>query len=214
MTLSKGKKVIGCKWLYRKKEALSEGEHCKYKARLVIKGYAQRKGVDFDEIFSPVVKHCSIRVLLAMVAMWDLELEQMDVKTAFLHGSLEEEIYTLQPEGFVKPSSEKNVCRLRRSLYGLKQAPRQWYKRFDTFMVTHGYSRSKYDSCVYFRFLADSTILMFMLYVDDMLITCKSFQKIQKLKQEFNSEFEMKDLSCAKKILGMEILRDRKRGKL
>ena len=108
----------------QKKKASSEGEHCRYKTRLVVKDYAQRKGVDFDEIFSPMVKHCSIRVLLAMVAMWDLELEQMDVKTAFLHGSLEEEIYTLQSEGFVKPNSEKKVCRLRRSLYGLKQTPR------------------------------------------------------------------------------------------
>ena len=81
-------------------------------------------------------------------------------------------------------------------------------------MVTHGYSRSKYDSCVYFRFLADGSILMLMLYVDDMLIACKSFQEIQKLKQELNSEFEMKDLGCAKKILGMKILRDKKRGKL
>ena len=120
VTLPKGKKAIGCKWVYRKKEASSESEHCKYKARLVVKDYAQRKGVDFDEIFSPVVKHCSIRVLIAMVAMWDLELEQMDVKTAFLHDSLEEEIYTLQPEGFVKSSSEKKVCRLRRSFYDLK----------------------------------------------------------------------------------------------
>ena len=126
VTLPKGKKAIGCKWVYRKNEASSEGEHCRYKVRLVVKGYAQRKGVDFDEIFSPVVKHYSIRVLLVMVDMWDLEVEQMDVKTAFLHGSLEEEIYTLQLEGFVKPSREKKVCRLRRSLYGLKQALRQW----------------------------------------------------------------------------------------
>ncbi|KAK8953906.1 hypothetical protein KSP39_PZI002954 [Platanthera zijinensis] len=100
------------------------------------KGFTQKKGVDFDEIFSPVVKHCSIWVLLAIVALWDLELEQMDVKTTFLHGNLEEEIYILQPEGFVEPGNEKKVCKLRRSLYGLKQAPRMWNKRFDTFMTS------------------------------------------------------------------------------
>src|SRR5262249_25578014 len=139
--LPKGKKAIGCKWLYRKKEVSSELEPPRYKARLVAKGYAQKKGIDFTEIFSPVVKHCSIRIMLAMVAIWDLELEQLDVKTAFLHGDLDEEIYMLQPEGFIHRGSEKLVCKLKRSLYGLKQAPRMWYKRFDSFMLTHGYSR-------------------------------------------------------------------------
>ena len=90
-------------------------------------------------------------MLLAFVALFDLELEQLDVKTVFLHGELEEEIYMKQPEGFVVPGKEQYVCRLKKSLYGLKQAPRQWYKRFDTFMTAQGYTRSWYDNCVYFR---------------------------------------------------------------
>ncbi|KAK8926176.1 hypothetical protein KSP39_PZI018366 [Platanthera zijinensis] len=210
VNLPKGAKAIRSKWVFRKKESTSGKDQWRYKARFVAKGFVQKRGVDFDEIFSPVVKHCSIRMLLAIAAMWDMELEQMDVKTAFLHGSLDEEIYILQPDGFVRPGDEKKVCKLKRSLYGLKQAPRMWNKRFSTFMTSHGYSRSQYDSCVYYRFLANGDILILMLYVDDMLIACKSAREIQVLKQTLHAEFEMKDLGHAQKILRMEIKRDRK----
>ena len=137
--LPAGKRAIGCKWVFKKKQGISEKEGIRYKARLVAKGYSQKKGIDYDEIFSPVVRHTSIRLVLALVASWDLHLEQMDVKTAFLHGDLEEEIYMEQPEGFVQPEEEKLVCKLTKSLYGLKQAPRQWYKRFDSYMLRIGY---------------------------------------------------------------------------
>ena len=110
-----------------------EGEW--FKARLVAKGYSQRHGIDYDEVFSPVVKHTSIRVMLALVAHRDLELEQLDVKTTFLHGNLEEEIFMEQPEGFKKPGTENLVCKLKKTLYGLKQSPKQWYKRIDSYMI-------------------------------------------------------------------------------
>ncbi|GKG08380.1 transposable element, partial [Tanacetum coccineum] len=103
----------------------------RYKARLVAKGYSQKEGIDYK---SPVVRHTSIRVLLSLVAHHDLELEQLDVKTTFLHGDLEEEIYMSQPEGFAVQGKEDYVCKLQKSLYGLKQSPRQWYKRLDSFM--------------------------------------------------------------------------------
>jgi ATP-binding cassette subfamily B (MDR/TAP) protein 1 len=96
----------------------------RYRARLVVKGYAQKEEIDFNEIFSPVVRLTTIKVVLAMCAIFDLHLEQLDVKTAFLHGELEEEIYMLQPEGFAEIGKENFVCRLNKSLYGLKQAPR------------------------------------------------------------------------------------------
>ena len=99
------------------------------------KGYAQKEGIDYNEVFSPVVKHSSIRILLALVAQLDLELVQMDVKTAFLHGDVEEEIYMSQPDGFKVDGKEKMVCKLDKSLYRLKQSLRQWYKRFDKFMI-------------------------------------------------------------------------------
>ena len=110
---------------------------------MVAKGYSQREGIDFNEVFSPVMRHSSIHVVLAMVALFDLELEQLDVKKAFLHGELKEQIYMHQLEGFVIEGKEDHVCLLKKSLYGLKQSPRQWYKRFDTFMIGHGYSDRK-----------------------------------------------------------------------
>ncbi|KAG8498697.1 hypothetical protein CXB51_005124 [Gossypium anomalum] len=184
------------------------------KARLVAKGYSQVPGVDFTDVFSPVVKHSSIRALLGIVAMHDLELEQLDVKTAFLHGELEEDIYMQQPEGFTVSEKEDYVCLLKKSLYGLKQSPRQWYKRFDSFMTSHDFKRSSFDSCVYFKKNNDGSFVYLLLYVDDMLIAAKDKGEIRKVKAQLSEEFEMKDLGPAKKILGMEILRDRKTSKL
>lgn len=209
-----GKKAIGCKWVYKKKEDPSNLGGTRYKARLVAKGFAQREGVDYNEIFSPVVKHTSIRVLLSIVAHGELELEQLDVKTAFLHGDLEEEIYMHQPEGYKVEGKERQVCRLRKSLYGLKQSPRQWYKRFDSFMLKHGFSRSEYDCCVYIRKLRGGDYIYLLLYVDDMLIASKSKVEIDRLKSQLGKEFEMKDMGAAKKILGMEIRRERSNRKL
>lgn len=185
------------------------GEEPRYKARLVAKEFTQRQGIDFNEIFSPVVKHSSIRVILALTAHEDFELEQLDVKTAFLHGGLEEEIYMAQPEGYVQAGEEDKVCLLKRSLYGLKQSPRQWYKRFDAHMIKHGYIRSSYDTCVYYKEYKKGKFIYLLLYVDDMLIACKDKSEIEKTKDFLKKEFEMKELGDAKKILGMEITRNR-----
>ncbi|KAG8496699.1 hypothetical protein CXB51_007954 [Gossypium anomalum] len=142
--------------------------------------------------------------------MHDLELEQLDVKTAFLHGELEGDIYMQQPEGFTVSKKEDYVCLLKKSLYGLKQSPRQWYKRFDSFMTSHDFKRSSFDSCVYFKKNNDGSFVYLLLYVDDMLIAAKDKGEIRKVKAQLSEEFEMKDLGPAKKILGTEILRDRK----
>ena len=158
-----------------------------------------------------MVRHTSIRVLLVIVAIHDLELEQLDVKTAFLHGDLDEDIYMEQPEGFVVDGKSNMVCKLKKSLYGLKQSPRQWYKRFDHFMLESGFHRSIKDACVYFKRLGNDFWVYLLLYVDDMLIASKDQNEINKLKMLLKSEFEMKNLGEARKILGMEIGRDRKR---
>ena len=114
-----GRKTIGSKWFKRKTNAAGRIE--KYKTRLVAKGYSQVEGVNFGEIFSPMVKLTSISVLMSLAATFDLEIEQMDVKTTFLHGDFEEEMYMKQPEGFTMKGKEEMVCRLKKSLYGLKQ---------------------------------------------------------------------------------------------
>ena len=131
--------------------------------------------------------------------MHDLELEQLDVKTAFLHGELEEEIYMDQAEGCIVPNKENYVCKLKKSLYGLKQSPRQWYKRFDSFILLHGFKRSEYDSCVYIK-IVDGLPIYLLLYIDDMLIAAKSRKEITTIKKLLSSEFDMKDLSAVKKI--------------
>ena len=120
--LPKGKKALHNKWVYRIKQEHDGSK--RYKARLVVKRFQQREGVDYTEIFSPVVKLTTVRLVLSIVAAEDLHLEQLDVKTAFLHGELEEDIYMVQPEGFLSREKKDLVCKLKRSLYGLKQAPR------------------------------------------------------------------------------------------
>ncbi|KAG8485971.1 hypothetical protein CXB51_019324 [Gossypium anomalum] len=142
-------------------------EEPRYKVRLVAKGYSQIPGVDFTDVFSAVVKHSLIRALLGIVAMHDLELEQLD-------------------------------------------SPRQWYKRFDSFMTSHDFKRSSFDSCVYSMKNSDGSFVYLLLYVDDMLIATKDKGEIRKVKAQLSEKFEMKDLGPAKKILGIEILRDRK----
>ena len=125
-----------------------DGGKKQYKDILVVKGFAKKKGIDFDEIFYPIVKMSSI---ISLVAIEYLHIEQLDVKTTFLHGDLEEEIYMQQPQGYEVKGKENLVCMLKKSLYGLKQAPRQWYLKFDKFMTEQGYDRCHSDHYVYFK---------------------------------------------------------------
>ena len=129
----------------------------KYKAKLVEKRYKQEDGIYFDEIFSLVVKMTTLRTVLGLVAAEDMEVIQMDVKTAFLHCDLHEDIYMQQPEGFVAKGKEKMVCKLKRSLHGLKQAPREWYKKFDALMQSQGFRRSQVDHCLYTKKASDGS---------------------------------------------------------
>eukprot|EP00253_Pinus_taeda_P007769 PITA_07769 len=134
--------------------------------------------------------------------------EKMDVKTKFLHGDLEEEIYMKQPEGFAMKGKNELVCKLKKSLYGLKQSPRMWYQKFDIFIWGLGFTKSKADHCVYFRLIGDRVIYL-VVYVDDMLLAGNDKEIIQDLKTQLSSKFDMKDIGAANYILGMEIKRDR-----
>jgi hypothetical protein len=211
--LPKGKRALTNRWIYRVKQEEHTSQP-RYKARLVVKGFRQRKGIDFDEIFSPVVKMSSIRVVLSLAASLDLEIEQMDVKTAFLHGDLEEEIYMEQPEGFRVKGKEDYVCRLKKSLYGLKQAPRQWYKKFESVMEEQGYRKTTSDHCVFVQKFPDGDFIILLLYVDDMLIVGMNSSRIDRLKKQLSQSFAMKDLGPAKQILGIRIHRSREDKKL
>jgi hypothetical protein len=204
-----GKRSLQNKWVYKLKE--EDEEEKRYKARLVVKGFAQKKGIDFDEIFSLVVKMTSIRTILSLVAVEYLHLEQLDVKTTFLHGDLEEEIYMQQPQGYEVKGKENLVCRLKKNLYGLKQSPMQWHLKFDRFMTEQRYSRCQSDHCVYFKKLENGSFIILLLYVDDMLVAGSNMQDINVLKKKLANSFAMKDLGAAKKILGMRITRDKKK---
>lgn len=163
----------------------------------MVKGFQQKRGIDYNEIFSLVVKMTTIRLVLSIVATEDLHLEQLDVKTTFLHGDLDENIYMVQPEGFQIAGKENLVCKLTKSLYGLKQAPRQWYLKFDSFMSRKGYKKCAMDQCCYLKDFGSSYIIL-LLYVDDMLVACSNMDKINRLKEQLSEEFEMKDLGAAK----------------
>ena len=161
-----------------------------------------------------MVRHSSIGVLLACVVQFDMFPEELDVKIAFLHGNLEETIFMSQPEGYIKQGDEKKVCLLKKSLYGLKQSPRQWYLHFDEFMIKNGYLISAYNNCVYYKWLSVGIGIFLLLYVNDMLIASVDRTKISKLKEQLGSEFEMKGLGRARKILGMSIERNAVKGEL
>uniref|UniRef100_A0A2N9F5X3 Integrase catalytic domain-containing protein n=1 Tax=Fagus sylvatica TaxID=28930 RepID=A0A2N9F5X3_FAGSY len=203
--LPPGCKPLGYKWIFKRKMK-ADGSIDKYKARLVVKGYKQKEGVDYFDTYSPVTRITSIRMLIAIAALYNLEIHQMDVKTAFLNGELDEEIYMEQPEGFIVPGKEKKVCRLVKSLYGLKQAPKQWHEKFDNAMMSNGFRINECDKCVYVKNTTSGYVIV-CLYVDDMLIMGSNNDIIKATKRMLNSKFDMKDLGVADVILGIKITR-------
>ena len=212
--LPDGFKTVGCKWIFTTKRD-SKGNLERYKAHLVAKGFTQKDGIDYTETFSPVSKKDSLRIVLALVAHYDLELHQMDVKTTFLNGELEEEIYMDQPEGFVATGTENLVCRLRKSIYGLKQASRQWYIKFNDTILSYGFVEIIVDRCIYMK-VSGSKFAILVLYVDDILIAANDMGMLSDVKKYLSSNFEMKDMGEASYVIGIEIeiIRDRSQGLL
>ncbi|RVX23060.1 Retrovirus-related Pol polyprotein from transposon TNT 1-94 [Vitis vinifera] len=205
-----GTKPIGCKWIFKTKRD-SNGNVERYKARLVAKGFTQKEGIDFKETFSPVSTKDSFRIIMALVAHYDLELHQMDVKTAFLNGDIDETIYMVQPENFVSEDSKNMVCKLTKSIYGLKQASRQWYFKFHQIIVSYGFEANLMDECVYHKF-SGSKYIFLVLYVDDILLATNDISILHDTKRFLSKHFEMKDLGDASFVLGIQIHRDRSRG--
>ncbi|GJU92999.1 retrotransposon protein, putative, ty1-copia subclass [Tanacetum coccineum] len=202
-------KVVKSKWIYKKKTDM-DGKVYIYKARLVAKGFTQTYGVDYEETFSPVADIRAIRILIAIAAYYDYEIWQMDVKTAFLNGFLEEEIYMEQPEGFIDPNHPSKVCKLQRSIYGLKQASRSWNKRFDEEIKKFGFHQNLDEPCVYQK-ASGSNVIFLILYVDDIILMGNHIPSLQEVKDYLGKCFSMKDLGEAAFILGIKIYRDRSR---
>ena len=203
--LPPGSKPLGYKWIFKRKMK-TDGTIDKYKARLVIKGYKQKEGLDYFDTYSPVTRITSIRMVLAIAALRNLEIHQMDVKTAFLNGDLDEEIYMEQPEGLVAPGQEKKVCKLVKSLYGLKQAPKQWHQKFDSVVLANGFKINECDKCIYVKNTVNGYVIL-CLYVDDMLIIGSDDEMIKSTKAMLSTRFDMKDMGLADVILRVKILR-------
>ncbi|KAM2605233.1 hypothetical protein TB2_034053 [Malus domestica] len=200
---------VGNKWVFKRKIGI-DGNVETYKARLVAKGYKQREGIDYEETFSPVAMIKSIRILLAIAVYHDYEIWQMDMKTAFLNGYLEEELYMTQPEGFVSKSEKTKVCKLQRSIYGLKQASMSWNIRFDTEIKTFGFTQNEDDNCVYKKVVGEEVVFL-VLYVDDILLFGNDTAILSSVKVWLSKTFHMKDLGDASYVLGIKLYRDRSR---
>ncbi|GJT62784.1 retrovirus-related pol polyprotein from transposon TNT 1-94 [Tanacetum coccineum] len=195
--------IIGTKWVYRNK--LDEnGVVTRNKARLVAQGYNQQEGIDYDETYAPVARLESIRILLAYACALDFKLYQMDVKSAFLNGFINEEVYVAQPPGFIDFAKPNYVYRLKKALYGLKQAPKAWYDRLKAFLIKHDYSMGMVDNTLFTK-KKDSNLIIVQIYVDDIIFgstcqeMCDDFAKIM------HDEFEMSMMGELNFFLGLQI---------
>lgn len=198
-----GCKAIGLKWVFRIKRN-ADGSIKKFKARLVAKGYVQRHGIDFDEVFAPVARIETVRVIIALAASNGWEIHHLDVKTAFLHGDLNEEVYVTQPEGFKVKGNEDKVYRLHKALYGLRQAPRAWNVKLKSILKELNFAKCSKEPSL-FKKKIRGRCLFVAVYVDDLLVTGSSLDAIQEFKDEMASKFEMSDLGRLTYYLGIEV---------
>jgi hypothetical protein len=184
-----------------------------YKARLVIKGCAQRLGRDYNETFSPVARSASLRLVTAVAVRDGLTLYAADFTAAFLNGKLEEEIYMEQPDGWVAPPEHKgSYLKLVRSLYGLKQAGRVWYECLSSALLELGFIRFDSDNCVFMRRRKDTGLILLAVHVDDLTGAAPNDAAWDSFCAELNTKYELKNLGRAKEILGLEIMQDIKAG--
>ncbi|KAF5799967.1 putative RNA-directed DNA polymerase [Helianthus annuus] len=204
--LPQNRKAIGCKWVFRVKYK-SNGEVERFKARLVAKGFNQREGLDFGETFSPVVKMVTVRSIIAVAVYFGWQLFQLDVDNAFLHGTISEDVYMKLPPGYYS-KNETKVCKLVKSLYGLKQAPRKWNERLTNVLLGLGFVQSRCDHSL-FIFSKDEITVYLLVYVDDIVVTGNSVDKINQVKHVLNETFKIKDLGVLKYFLGIEVLYDK-----
>jgi hypothetical protein len=195
--------VVTGKWLFRHK-LTSAGSLDRYKARWVLRGFTQRPGVDYDETFSPVVNFTTVRAVLALALALsrDWAIHQLDVKNAFLHGTLTETVYCSEPTSFVDVAHPDLVYRLNRSLYGLKQAPRAWYNHFASYIASIGFIEAKSDTSLFIYRRGEETVYL-LLYVNDIVLTASTADLLQRTITALQREFAMKDLGPLHHFLGI-----------
>jgi hypothetical protein len=196
-------RAITLKWVYKLKKDEAETV-IKHKARLVAHEFVQQEGVDFDDAFVPIARMESVRLLLALAAQEGWRVHHMDVKSAFLNGDLKEEVYVHQPPGFIIPSKENKVLRLRKALYGLRQAPRAWNTKLDSTLKQMGFEQSSHEAAVYRRG-KDGNALLVGVYVDDLVITGTKEAEVEAFKEEMKATFHMSDLGLLSFYLGIEV---------
>lgn len=202
VNLPAGHRPIGLKWVFKAKHD-ERGHIVKHKARLVAKGYVQQCGTDFDEVFAPVARLESVRLILAVAAHQVWQVHHMDVKSAFLNGELQEEVYVQQPPGFTV-GKEGQVLKLNKALYGLWQAPRAWYSKLDACLVSLGFTRSDHEHALYTQRYAHKPLIV----GDDLLITGQDAGDIKEFKLEMLQQFRMSDLGMLSYYLGIEVRQD------
>ena len=199
--LPKGAKPFGCKWIFKTKKD-SKGNVERYKARLIAKGFTQKEGIDFKETFSPISMKDSFIIIMPLVAHFDLELHQIDVKIAFLNGEIKETIYMVQRENFVSGDSKNVVYKLKKSIYSFKQLFHQLYHKFHQVITLFSFEEKAVDECIYHKF-SGSKFIFLVLYVDDIVLASSDIDLLYKTKRFLLNNFEMKDLGDASFVLGI-----------
>src|SRR6266498_4838439 len=194
---------IGTKWVFKNKQG-EDGVVVRNKARLVAQGYSQKEGVDYEETFAPVAYLEAIRILLAFAASKGFKLFQMDVKSAFLNGFIEEEVYVRQPPGFENPKYPDHVFKLSKALYGLKQAPGAWYDRLKNFLLEKGFSMGKVDKTL-FVLKQGNDQLFVQIYVDDLIFGCSSHVLVSQFSETMSKEFKMSMMGELTYFLGLQV---------
>lgn len=210
VSLPDGAKAIGVKWIYKTK--FNElGKVDKLKARLVVKGYAQEYGVDYAEVFAPVARMDTVRMILAVAAHRGWGVYQLDVKSAFLHGELEEDVYVEQPQRYEVLEKKEMVYKLHKALYGLKQAPRAWFSRIEAYFIKEGFTNSSNEQTLFIKKIGGN-ILIVSVYVDDLLFTGNNDELLEEFKCSRKREFDMTDLRRMRYFLGIEVIQKPEEG--
>ena len=201
---SPSQNLIGCKWIFRTKYN-PDGSIARHKARLVTKGFHQRPDLDYTESFSPVVKPAIVRIVLSLAIIYGWSLRQIDINNAFLQGSLMEDVFIVQPPGFISQSHPAHVCKLHQALYGLKQAPRAWYNELKSYLLTLGFKNFISDTSLFVLHNTQGLIYL-LVYVDDIIITGSNSSFLSTFISQFSSRFPLKDLGNLFYFLSVEVL--------